>query len=306
MGRHPRPTTTALGLWALFAFLFGCTNHPSGSTKAQTSSAVMDSKQDQLKRKIGLDNLPPGSAARGVRMAWSSDFVAAALQAAGLAGFSLVTENAVPQAPGETWRKWIWATSTSPVARLIVQAFVSSAGPAIARAALVRLTTVNMRPDVPYDRGPADLGDVSAVSTVSPSPTHIVWVFHNVCMSVLTEKDPGADVTAIARALQSALAQHVADALDAAVPKVEKVELSAPEVRVDEPLTVHVRMQGADPQRRFLVALHDRPADVRVRRASLDLEVTADNPGAKALTILIADASTLLSTSAQAKMVVRR
>jgi hypothetical protein len=65
-------------------------------------------------------------------------------------------------------------------------------------------------------------------------------------------------------------------------------------------------MQGADPPPKFLVALYDRPSDVRVRDASLNLQLTADNPGNKALTILIADASTLLSTSAQATMVVKR
>lgn len=266
----------------------------------------MDPKQDQLIKKIGLDTLPPGSPGKGVQMAWSNDVASSFLGTAGVKGAALIADTPLPQSPGEASWEWIWSTPKAPSARVQLNVFVSSTGPATARNRLVQLTTGNMLPDVPYVQGPADLGDVSALFTVPPHFAHVVWAFQNVCASLEVRDDADVDVLAVARAVQTALAHHVVDPLDPAIPRVQRVDLSAPEVRVNEPLTVKIRMQGADPARKFLVALHDRPADVRVRDASLNLQLTADNPGIKALTIVVVDASTLLSTTAQAQMIVKR
>ena len=266
----------------------------------------MNPKQDQLIKQLGLDTLPPSSAQRGVSLPWTTDLVASLLQAGGLHGASLVSDTALPKGPGEAVHRWTWSTPTSPVARVQIDVYVASAGPELARRRLVSVTTDNMMMTSPYVRGPADLGEVSATFPGSPQSGHVVWVFHNICVSLEKDDDPATDLLAIARAVQGALAQHVVEPLDPLVPRVDRVELSATEVRVNELLTVRVRMQGADPPPKFLVALYDRPSDVRVRDASLNLQLTADNPGNKALTILIADASTLLSTSAQATMVVKR
>ncbi|MEP7124242.1 MAG: hypothetical protein ABJE95_25165 [Byssovorax sp.] len=303
---HPRSTRSTLCLWALTASLAGCSTRPTEPIKSKPSSVIMDPKQDQLIKKIGLDTLPSGSAEKGVQAPWTKDFVAAALQAGGVAGPSLLTETTSPMAPGEAWRKWIWSTTRSPNARLLVNVYVSSTGPAIARARLIKSTTETMLSDVPDVAGPADLGDASAFFDGPPSFARIAWVFQNVCVTVSKQDDTDSNVLTIAHAMQTALAQHVVDPLTPAIPKVDRVDLSAAEVRVNEPLTVRIRMGGADPQRRFLVSLSAPPEDVRVRDASLNLQLTADNPGNKALTILIVDASTLLSTTAQATMIVKR
>lgn len=265
-----------------------------------------DPKQDELIKKVGLDTLPPGSPQKGVQIAWSNDLASSFLKAGGVAGATLIVDTALPQAPGEASWEWIWSTPKAPSARIQLNVFVSSTGPATARSRLLRLATENMLPDVPYVHGPADLGEVSALFTVPPHFTHLIWAYQNVCLSLEVRDDADVDVLAVARAVDAALDQHVVTPIDPAIPRVDRVDLSAAEVRVNEPLTVRIRMQGADPARKYLVALHDRPADVRLRDASLNLQVTADNPGTKALTILIVDASTLLSTTAQATMVVKR
>ncbi len=290
----------------LYLSLACCRTPPSEKASIQANSAVMTTKQEQIIKQVGLDTLPPGSARTGVQMAWSESVTASFLEAAGVHGAVLVADTPILESPGEASREWIWSTPKSPSARLRLNVYVSSTGPATARNRLIRITTETMRSDVPYVRGPADLGDVSALFSVPPMFDHVVWVFHNVCLSLEQRDDPGIDVLAVARALQTALAHHVVDPIDDAIPRVDRVEPSATEVRVNELLTVRIRMQSSDPPRKFLVDLDDPPTDVRVRDASLNLQLTADHPGAKALTILIADASTLLSTTVQTTMIVKR
>lgn len=266
----------------------------------------MNPKQDQLIKQLGLDTLPPSSAQRGVSLPWTNDFVASLLQTGGVHGAGLVSDTVIPKSPGEAVHRWTWSTATSPAARVQVDVYVSSAGPDLARQRLVAVTTDNMMMTSPYVRGPADLGEVSATFPGPPQSGHVVWVFHNICVSLEKDDDPVTDLLAVAHAVQGALAQHVVEPLEPLVPRVTRVELSATEVRVKEPLTVRIRMQGADPPPKLLVALYDRPSDVRLLDASLNLQVSADNPGNKALTILIVDASTLLSTTTQATMIVKR
>lgn len=266
----------------------------------------MDPKRDDLLENIGLDVLPPGSPQKGAAVPWSNDLATALLQSAGVKGAVLLADTPVPQAPGEASWDWIWSTSAASTARIQMTVFVSSGGPSIARQRLIGLLTGTMHPGVPHVRGPADLGDASAVFAVPPGFAHVAWVFQNVTVSIEQRDDPSADVLAIARAVQATLAKHVIEPIDPALPRVDRIDLSAPDVRVDEPLTIRITMRGADPARRYLVALHDRPDDVRLLDASLTLKVSADSPGLKDLTILVADASTLLTTTAQARMVVKR
>jgi len=289
----------------LFASLACCSSLRAEHTLTPTPSiAAMNPKEDQLIRKIGLDTLPPGSPRRGVVAVWSDEFASSLVQAAGVEGATLLAETALPNELGEASRKWSWSTPNSPDARVHLQVFVSSAGPEIARRRLVMLTTENQLMDVPYDRGPADLGDASAIFSVLPSFAHVVWAFHNVCIALEVSDAPGVDALAVARAAQRFLARHVVAPLDPAIPRVQRVELSAAAVRVNETLTMRIHLEGAEPQRRFLVALHDRPLDVGVRRAGLDFDVFAQYPGEKTLTLLIADAGTLLSTSAQVRIII--
>jgi hypothetical protein len=256
----------------------------------------MDSdKIDDLKNKLGLDTIPLGSPERGVVLAWTS---ALARSFAPGEGWTILGDTTLPVAPGEAMHKWIFGSGPG---RFTLSVFVSSAGPEVARQRLVTLATDNMRPDVPYVPGPADLGDVSAIFAVPPDFAHLVWAYGNVCVSIEVRQAPGADVTAMARAVQAKLAQNVVPHLDAAAPHVDRVDLSAPQVHVDEPLSIQVRMKPNEPEHELLVDIYQRDARVRILGGiDLTTRLTAGTPGHWELKMLVADRSTLLSAWAPA------
>ncbi|MDC0717875.1 hypothetical protein [Nannocystis bainbridge] len=248
-------------------------------------------KAETLKSKLELDKVELTEPARGVELAWTTALVRGFLPGA---KWELLGDTTLPVEPGEAMHKWIWGDGA---ARLTVAVFVSSDGPLVARRRLVTLATENMRPDVPFIRGPADLGDVSTIFAVPPAFAHLIWAYTNVCVAIKTQDAPGIDVTNIAAAMQEHLARHVVPRVKGATPQIEHAEPSLKQVPVGTPLTIRLRMRSEDAPRELQVAIKERNSTLRIAGdLGLVTTLSVDTPGPRKLTMMVADKSTLLST----------
>jgi hypothetical protein len=261
---------------------------------------MTDHKATELMKKIGLDRLVVGHPERGVALAWTTALVQSFLPAD---GWQLLGNTMFPVANGEARREWIWGKGE---ARLMFEVFVSSAGPGLAHESLVRKTTENMRPDVPHVRGPAELGDVSAVYDLPPTFFHVIWVFRNMCVSLEKRDAPDLELLAIARAIQTRLAQNVVADVGAFVPHIDRIEPSTAAVHLGDTLALKVRMASSDPQRDLLVDIERVDNSIRIlSQSSAGIVLEPDAPMARDVMVRVVDPVSLLSAWAPVAITVR-
>lgn len=259
-------------------------------TSAGELPIMRNVQAELLKRKLELDAVSLPEPTQGIVLDWNTALVQGFLADE---TWKLSGETTLSMGPGEAMHKWIWERRSG---WLTVAVFVSSDGPLLARQRLVKLATENQLPNVPYVRGPDDLGDISTIFAGPPGFTHLIWAYKHVCVSLKTQEARGVDVTRIARAVQTHLASQALVRLDEAAPQIEHVELSATRVRVKERLTIQIRMREADAQKQLLVDLKGRDQSLRLAGGpSLTTTLSVDVPGPRTLTMIVADQSTLLS-----------
>ena len=194
-----------------------------------------------LKKSIGFEEAVRGEAPnRGVVLEWPEPLTWPELAdpAWGVAG------QGIYPSVGSALRNW---TLRQGQRILRVDVFVSSLGPELAHQFLLGVPAGSSMADLPYKRGPRDLGTLS-IQHVSPRVPSLVWCYHNVCVR-LSRMGDTADVLPLARHLQELMADHVLDDFMQHAPAIDGLEASAERLSVGELLAVRLKLgAGVDPQ----------------------------------------------------------
>ncbi|MBL9100796.1 MAG: hypothetical protein JNL82_07555 [Myxococcales bacterium] len=257
---------------------------------------MTNDKIELLRGRLGLDHRTFPDDARGVALPWAS----ADLQPLVGDAWRSLGDAALPLEPGEATRDWTWARGDG---RIKISVFVSSVGAAAARERLLMVATNSTMEDVPYVAGPADLGDVAAISP-GRSGDSLIWAASNVCAWILVDDAPGVDAVAIARGLQALIDAHIVADVAAARPRIEAVKKSAREVEVDEWFTVTLRVRATAAE--LMVGFVGGEGAVRIDGApGLTTTLRCEVAGPRVLTMMVADPSTLLSDSAPVTLLVK-
>lgn len=186
--------------------------------------------------------------------------------------------------PGVNSRYWVLL---APPKTLVIRVSVSSTGNLAAREMLLHIASLNMMVRIPFKRGPAGLGDMSAQNA-----NKIIWTFKNVCASVEDQRT-GVDLEYFARKLEDIIEQHVTTPLSQHIPTLAQIITSANRIHV-----------GQQTELKFVQKLATNNLIVAVERPGLFLEVVSSDahsvllkgvaPGSMDVEIKVSDRQTLL------------
>jgi hypothetical protein len=251
-------------------------------------AVMMDDKIEVLKDRLGWEARVFSDDGRGVALAWATGV----LQPLVGDGWRMLADTVYPYEPGEAKREWVWGRGDG---RVVLAVFVSSVGAAAARERLLFLATETTMDEVMYVAGPTDLGDVATISPARDGDA-LLWAASNVCVWIRVMDASGVDVLAIARGVQALIDAHMVADVAAVAPRIEGVTLSARQVEVGEPVTIELRVRGAEG---LLVDVHGLDGTHRFEHGpGLTTTLSSRRPGPHDLAMMVADPVTLLSDSA--------
>ncbi len=190
---------------------------------------------------------------------------------------------------------WVWRRGERSVS---VSVSVSSAGFAAVHEKLFTSSTETTMVRIPYGPGPRDLGDLALRHRVEGGDL-IMWVYRNVF--VLLDGDaPGLDLEPTARVIQQFMEAHHTRRLAEHLPRVDRVDLSARQVRAGDEWKVSLQpAKGTDADGVTVEFEQDDAADdyplESLRSSRLSATYRAVAPGNARVGIRVVDRRTLLS-----------
>jgi hypothetical protein len=254
---------------------------------------VVTSKDvEGFKERIQFSRIATMGGVDGVKADWDdlSKELSAALKPKRLVFSDSVTSGSALMRKQLVWRKGD--------ASVLIWVFVSGSGFAPVRERLLYLVTETTRPDIPYDPGPSNLGDLAIQSADGRADT-IIWVYRNVCVCVRDAND--SSVESIARIIQSFMERHHVARMVDHLPRVDRVDASARQVRVGDEWRVAIRLGKATLIDSVTTDIHevfDESGGYRLESVSssgLEAIYRATAPGTARVDIRVVDRKTLLS-----------
>jgi hypothetical protein len=194
--------------------------------------------------------------------------------------------------PGLAKAKYVWKQGED---YLSVWVFVSGTGPSRAQERLLSLSSETMMPKIPYESGPAKLGDLSVRSPEPPFDV-VMWVYRNVCVYVGTEVS-ARDVEPVAREIQRFMEAHHVSRLADHLPVVDRVDVSARQIHVGDELKLSIILGKTTPLESVRTHFNE-VGEHRLEVLSIQpLTATyrAKTPGQTRIDIPVVDRKTLLS-----------
>jgi hypothetical protein len=186
---------------------------------------------------------------------------------------------------------------------LVVEVGVSSAGTELAQQHLLNVAVNTTMMEIPYRKGPIELGDISIINT-GEMIRNVVWVFKNVCFRI-SDLDNSIDVLAFARWLQLLAKQHIVKNISDYKPKIENIKASAQRIQVDETLTIEVNFSAeVNPENMYIEMEQDNYAADLIAEEGTMMTFLGEQPGISIIHIMVVDKVTLLSYSAKVQVVV--
>jgi hypothetical protein len=193
-----------------------------------------ENRVENFKTRVGFSKLANLRGLDGVNANWddlpkflASDVKPLQLDAAKVYGLE----------PGLTEAAWRWKPKKGET-ELTVSVFVSGTGAARAQEKLLSLASATMMVKIPYEPGPAGLGDLSVRSLKPPSDV-VMWVYRNVCVHVDNQRS-GRAAEPVARAIQRFMEAHRVPRLADHLPKIDRVDVSAKQVHVGDETRVSI------------------------------------------------------------------
>ena len=256
----------------------------AGANKTMHSDAV-----DDFKERIGIKTVPGLDATDGIRADWQALPTVISRQVSPL---KLHWNQVIPIEPGLAKATFSWKRGTGSIE---VWVFVSGIGPGHVREHLVLLASRTSRLTIPYERGPAHLGDVAIQHVAGPSTT-INWTFRNVLVHV-DNAGTGTPVEPIARAIQQYMEEHLAERISSYAPKVDDLEVVPRSIRVGDEVRLRVMLAKGTLAETLETSI-DQGSE-RLLNAenitALSGTYRAKRPGRSRIDILLVDRKTLLS-----------
>ena len=135
---------------------------------------------ERFEQSVGLDRFRATASEEAIVISWGGLGHALAVDASDI---GVYPEPAEIGSDGAVSRLWVWPAEQFD--GLSVQVTVAQ-NVADAANCMLNIATVHMLPDIPYVRGPSNLGDFS-ITSGGEQPHSIVWLRGNVCLHLQIE-----------------------------------------------------------------------------------------------------------------------
>ena len=251
---------------------------------------------DSFKERIGFSKLKEVTGPDGVLARWEDLQKALTIQLKRLR-LERTDCSVVESGMGEA--EWIWRRGESSVD---VSIFVSGAGPEKAQQKLLAIGSNTTMVRIPYEAGPADLGDLSIHDPRYPA-SGVTWVYKNICVDINTDGS-GVDVEPIARVIQKFMEAHRVARLAEHLPRVERVDVSAKQIHVGEEWRVSFELGKKTPIESVLTEVGEEWQSLNlgwnrrleaIKHSPLGAVYRGVAPGTARVQIRVVDRKTLLS-----------
>lgn len=211
-----------------------------------------------------------------------------------LKDWRIVEDSISFQKPGLVKRSWFFAKESSGVGLDIV---VSSIKPTAAFEELVNFAGATMTVEIPFVRGPKELGQLS-VKHKNPNVHDVIWAYQNVCVRI-NAIDVSLDVIKLAQALDRLLRGRLVNNVQNYKPYIERITVSPEHIRVGNLIHVeiHPRREPSSAQRMSEI-IETQGQLEQVSQNALSASFRAKSPGQTEIYGMLADRATLLSASA--------
>jgi hypothetical protein len=194
---------------------------------------------------------------------------------------------------GGALREWVLRRNRET---LSILAFVSSAGPDPARGFLLARAANSMLVDVPYVRGPQNLGSL-ALTAEAPTPPYFLWVFRNLCLEVKV-RDTAVDALAVAQWLQALAARSLVRWGDLERAALPLAHVPAASVVVGKVVSMTVQAPPDATGNKYLLQVETIPAELQLLDQQPDqLQIRPLKPGSVTLQLHWLNSETLISRS---------
>ena len=255
-----------------------------------------NSQIQSFKQEIGyekaLQSISPDS---GIMMDWPESTQLSELE---LAEDWQMRGDSVYLRAGGASREWVLENSEQEIA---IRVFVSSTGPETAWRRLLDIASNTMMVDIPFQKSRKKLGDLAVVSK-GERVNAVLWVYSNVCIYI-ERNDSDFDILSLAGALQSIMERHLITPLREHLPKIKRIELSSPQVKLGQPVFITIVPEPDSEPKRLMIDFDMSGNSLgAVSQDDLVLEFVAEEPGDSTVTIGIVDQYNLLSVSVPVKI----
>lgn len=248
----------------------------------------------EFKREIGYTDSPAGAAATE----WVACEWPAPAQLPGLGEGWKVLYDEVLVEQGSGIRK---IDLRHELEELSLEIFVSSTGPQAARERLVRIASSTMMPQIPYRKGPANLGDLSVVS-VESDPVAVLFTVRNVMVRI-RKQSAKLSVVSLAEHLASIAGREVVPQLAVLAPRLLRVDVNPSPAHVGQTVTVQLHPDPPDAGARWKTDFEIRSGGLQPGpQQGLTLRLRAVKPGPADVALYVIDRKTLVVTSTEAKV----
>lgn len=202
--------------------------------------------------------------------------------------------------PGSVQHSWILNLNEEYIT---VDVFVSSTGQESAVNFLFEKATNTSLPDVPFEKGPPDLGQF-AIQRIEPKPQNYIWTYYNVCFRIKQENHT-LDVLTLAKWIQDLAAKHVTDTLSEHKPKIAEIGVSSEKIEVGQKVTVSIQPAPGQDTKRLLLEFIDVTDRLNlVSQEDFSFTFTAVKPGPGIINLALVDIKNLLCTPVNVTIIV--
>jgi hypothetical protein len=250
---------------------------------------------EKFKQRIGYPGATDATPDRVLAVEWPGLLPAAQAELSGLVleleEAATVMTAAVPE------RSWMLRGAPGKVVISVKVAPTS----AEARDLLLAEASGTMMRQIPYERGPDGLGDLSAQSTAGNAQA-VMWAYRNIFVR-LDNDASGFEVIDAAHAIQRFLGRHQTVSAAQAAPRIEALRVSAERIRVGDRLEATVVLGDSGPSREALTSIGEVAMPRRLEQVSvtpLRAEWRAATPGRTEIGVRAMHPGTLLSTTRRA------
>ena len=200
-----------------------------------------------------------------------------------------------------------WTFDKEDDARVSVWVFVSTGNEPkelLSRLAQFGIMTSKLNA---YKLGPKDLGNISITTNAETLYVDdIFWVNHNVLVKI-SRRESSVDVLTIAHSFNTYLNQHIASNISNYAPKIDKIEISPTDAKINEPIWLKLEpVSKSDipyllgPE---LESTKDNNLDIQ-SQDTLAIQLKIAKPGEFEIPMWVGDKRTLLSSRIVARVTV--
>lgn len=189
-------------------------------------------------------------------------------------------------------REWVLRRGRETMSML---AFVSSTGPEPARSFLLRRASENMMIEVPFVRGPSELGSL-AVTGEPAGPPFFLWVFRNLCLEVKA-RETRVDALAVARWLQALASRSLVPQAEIARRPAPAVDVALRRPVVGQVVDIALELPTDPAGTRYVLQVEVEPGRMRaISQQGGAVQVMALLPGRATVQLHVVDSHTLIAT----------